>query len=141
MTIEKLRLSSLWESTAYNGISVNAIQVKYPDSANWDVGRVPTSGDAVVIASGTCSASNWVYVGSVALSGTGRLNIGMDARDSVDEVGGGEDEFLADYPNATISLEGGQAANEQDEPLEVCRGTFRYLVGPKTQSGLVIVVR
>lgn len=36
---------------------------------------------------------------------------------------------------------GGQAANEPDEPLEVCRGTFRYLVGPKTQSGLVIVVR
>lgn len=42
MTIEKLRLSSLWESTAYNGISVNALQVKYPDSANWETLDVPT---------------------------------------------------------------------------------------------------
>lgn len=69
------------------------------------------------------------------LAATGELPAGSKA------VGGGEDEFLADYPNATISFEGGQAANEPDEPLEVCRGTFRYLVGPKTQSGLVIVVR
>ena len=60
----------------------------WADSANWNVGRVPTSGDAVVIGSGTCSVSNWVYVGSIVLSGTGRLNIGMDAKDSVDEVGG-----------------------------------------------------
>ncbi|MBQ3808397.1 MAG: hypothetical protein II840_10635 [Kiritimatiellae bacterium] len=42
MTIEKIRLSSLWESTLYNGISVNAIQVKYPDSANWETLDVPT---------------------------------------------------------------------------------------------------
>jgi hypothetical protein len=51
-----------------------------------------------------------------------------------------EEDFLADYPGTTISLEGGQAANEPDEPLEVCRGTFRFLVGPKT-PGLVIQLR
>ena len=51
---------------------------------------------------------------------------------------------LADGSGAPLAAgapSGGQAANELDEPLEVCRGTFRYLVGPKTQSGLVIVVR
>jgi len=42
MTIEKLRISSLWESTLYNGVSVNAIQVKYPDSTNWEALDVPT---------------------------------------------------------------------------------------------------
>ena len=42
MTIEKLRLSSLWESTLYNGISVSAIQVKFPNSVNWEALDVPT---------------------------------------------------------------------------------------------------
>lgn len=42
MAIKNIRISSLWESTAYNGISVNAIQVKYPDSANWVTLDVPT---------------------------------------------------------------------------------------------------
>ena len=42
MTIEKIRISSLWESTLYNGISVNAIQVKVSDSANWEALDVPT---------------------------------------------------------------------------------------------------
>ena len=42
MEIEKIRISSLWESTLYNGISVNAIQVKYPDSSNWETLDVPT---------------------------------------------------------------------------------------------------
>ena len=42
MTIEKLRISSLWESTYYNGISVNAVQVKYKDSADWEALDVPT---------------------------------------------------------------------------------------------------
>ena len=42
MTIEKIRLSSLWESTLYNGISVSAIHVKYPDSTNWEALDVPT---------------------------------------------------------------------------------------------------
>ena len=42
MAIKNIRLSSLWESTAYNGISVNAIQVKYPDSTNWEALDVPT---------------------------------------------------------------------------------------------------
>ena len=42
MAIEKLRLSSLWKNTSYNGISVNAIQVKYPDSSNWETLDVPT---------------------------------------------------------------------------------------------------
>ena len=60
----------------------------WADPSNWNASRVPTSGDSVVIASGTCSVSNWVYVGSIALSGTGRLCIGMDAKDRVDEVGG-----------------------------------------------------
>ena len=42
MAIEKIRLSSLWESTLYNGISVNAIQVKHLDSENWETLDVPT---------------------------------------------------------------------------------------------------
>ena len=42
MTIEKLRLSSLWESTLYNGISVNAIQVMYKGSTEWEALDVPT---------------------------------------------------------------------------------------------------
>jgi hypothetical protein len=41
-TITKLRISSLWESTAYNGISVNAIHVKYPNSTEWEALDVPT---------------------------------------------------------------------------------------------------
>ncbi len=42
MTIEKLRFSSLWESTLYNGISVNAIQVMYKGSTEWEALDVPT---------------------------------------------------------------------------------------------------
>ncbi len=42
MTIEKLRLSSLWESTYYNGISVNAVQVKFKGSTEWVALAVPT---------------------------------------------------------------------------------------------------
>ena len=42
MTIEKLRISSLWESTAYNGISVNAIHVKRRGSTEWVALDVPT---------------------------------------------------------------------------------------------------
>ena len=42
MTIEKLRLSSLWESTLYNGISINAIQVKHKGSTEWEKLDVPT---------------------------------------------------------------------------------------------------
>lgn len=42
MTIEKLRISSLWESTLYNGISINAIQVKYKGSTAWEALDVPT---------------------------------------------------------------------------------------------------
>ena len=42
MTIEKLRLSSLWESTLYNGISINAIQVKHKGSTEWETLDVPT---------------------------------------------------------------------------------------------------
>ena len=42
MAIKNIRISSLWESTLYNGISVNAIQVKYPDSTNWETLDVPT---------------------------------------------------------------------------------------------------
>ncbi len=42
MTIEKLRLSSLWETTFYNGISVNAVQVMYKGSAEWVALDVPT---------------------------------------------------------------------------------------------------
>ena len=53
---------------------------------------------------------------------------------------GGEEEFLADYPGTSISIEGGQAANEPDEPLEVCRGSFRFLVGSK-KSHTVILLR
>jgi len=41
-TIEKLRISSLWESTLYNGISVNAIHVKYKGSTDWVALDVPT---------------------------------------------------------------------------------------------------
>ena len=41
-TITKLRISSLWESTAYNGISVDAIHVKYPSSTEWEALDVPT---------------------------------------------------------------------------------------------------
>lgn len=41
MTIETLRLSSLWESTAYNGISVNAIEVKFKGSTEWSALAVP----------------------------------------------------------------------------------------------------
>ena len=81
----------------------------WAEAANWDVQRVPTSGDAVVIASGTCSASNWVYVGSIALSGTGRLNIGMDAKDKVDEVGGviTGDITLSDASRLDVALPNG----------------------------------
>jgi hypothetical protein len=39
--IEKIRISSLWESTLYNGISVNAIYVKYGDSTAWESLDVP----------------------------------------------------------------------------------------------------
>ena len=42
MAIERIRITSLWESTLYNGISVNAIQVKVSDSANWEALDVPT---------------------------------------------------------------------------------------------------
>ena len=42
MTIEKLRLSSLWKNTLYNGISVNAIQVKFKGSTEWVTLDVPT---------------------------------------------------------------------------------------------------
>ena len=42
MTIEKIRLSSLWESTLYNGISVNAIHVKRRGSTEWVALDVPT---------------------------------------------------------------------------------------------------
>ena len=42
MTIEKLRLSSLWKNTLYNGISVNAIQVKFKGSTEWETLAVPT---------------------------------------------------------------------------------------------------
>lgn len=42
MTIEKIRLSSLWKNTSYNGISVNAIHVKNKDSADWTALDVPT---------------------------------------------------------------------------------------------------
>jgi len=42
MALKSIRISSLWESTLYNGISVNAIQVKYPDSTNWEPLDVPT---------------------------------------------------------------------------------------------------
>ena len=81
----------------------------WADGANWDVGRVPTSGDAVVISSGTCSVSNWVCVGSIALSGTGRLNIGMDAKDGVDEVGGviAGDIALSDSSRLDVALPNG----------------------------------
>jgi len=51
----------------------------------------------------------------------------------------GEEEFFADYPDVMISLEGGKANNHEDEPLEVCRGSFRYLVGRK--PGMVLVVQ
>ena len=42
MAIKNIRISSLWESTLYNGISVNAIHVKYPDSTSWETLDVPT---------------------------------------------------------------------------------------------------
>lgn len=42
MTIEMLRLSSLWKNTYYNGISVNAIQVKTKGSTEWTALDVPT---------------------------------------------------------------------------------------------------
>ena len=41
-TIEKLRITSLWESTLFNGISVNAIHVKLKGSAEWVALDVPT---------------------------------------------------------------------------------------------------
>lgn len=59
----------------------------WSEPANWDLGRVPTSGDTAVIEAGTC-AVDWVYVGSIVISGTGRLRIGYEENDSVDEVGG-----------------------------------------------------
>ena len=53
---------------------------------------------------------------------------------------GGEAEFLVDYPSVTVSLDGGKANNDaSDQPLEVCRGTFRYLAGKP--FGLVVVLR
>lgn len=51
----------------------------------------------------------------------------------------GEKEFLADYPDVTISLEGGKATNHEDEPLEVCRGTFRFLVG--NAPGMLFIIK
>lgn len=42
MTIETLRLSSLWETTYFNGISVNAIHVMFKGSAEWTALDVPT---------------------------------------------------------------------------------------------------
>ena len=42
MTIEKLRLSSLWKNTLYNGISVASIQVKTKGSTEWTTLDVPT---------------------------------------------------------------------------------------------------
>ena len=68
------------------------------------------------------------------LAATGELPSGSKT------VVGGEEEFLADYPGTSIFIEGGQAANEPDEPLEVCRGSFRFLVGSK-KSHTVILLR
>ncbi len=79
-------------------------------ATNWNVGRVPTSGDSVVIPSGTCAVTNWVYVASIALSGTGRLNIGCAAKDRVDEVGGviTGDITLSDTSRLDVALPNGK---------------------------------
>ena len=69
------------------------------------------------------------------LAATGVLPSGSKA------VASGEEEFLAAYPGTTISLDGGKATDDpEDQPLEVCRGTFRFLVGP-AMSGLILLVR
>ena len=87
----------------------NGSDGEWANGANWNVGRVPGPGDAVVIAAGTCSVSNWVYVGSIALSGTGSLNVGMDAKDNVDEVGGviAGDVTIADSARLDVALPNG----------------------------------
>ena len=87
----------------------NGSDGEWANGANWNVGRVPGPGDAVVIAAGTCSVSNWVYVGSIALSGTGSLNVGMDPKDDVDEVGGviAGDVTIADSARLDVALPNG----------------------------------
>ncbi|MCR5752471.1 MAG: hypothetical protein K6G91_10955 [Kiritimatiellae bacterium] len=42
MAIRNIRISSLWETTAYNGISVDAIHVKYKGATEWEALDVPT---------------------------------------------------------------------------------------------------
>lgn len=42
MAIRNIRISSLWETTAYNGISVDAIHVKYKGETEWEALDVPT---------------------------------------------------------------------------------------------------
>ena len=87
----------------------NGSDGEWANGANWNVGRVPGPGDAVVIAAGTCSVSNWVYVGSIALSGTGSLNVGMYPKDDVDEVGGviAGDVMIADSARLDVALPNG----------------------------------
>lgn len=41
-TIEKIRLSSYWWQTYFNGISIKAVEVKYRTSENWEKLDVPT---------------------------------------------------------------------------------------------------
>ena len=82
---------------------------EWSDPAKWDVGgRVPTSGDTVVIESGTCAA-DWVYVGSIAISGTGKLCIGYEENDFVDEVGGvvSGNVMLSDSARLEVALPNG----------------------------------
>jgi len=46
------------------------------DPANWDGGVIPGLDDSVTIAAGDCLVTNYVEVGSVTVSGTGRLLAG-----------------------------------------------------------------
>ena len=42
MTLVRLRLTSFWRITAYNGISINAVEVKYKGAEDWTELYVPT---------------------------------------------------------------------------------------------------
>lgn len=42
MIIQKIRFSSLWDSTLYNGISISTIYVKFLNSENWEELNVPS---------------------------------------------------------------------------------------------------
>ena len=61
----------------------------WSDAAMWDTDNVPGLGDDVVIASGVCTAANWIQAKSLTLGGKStKLQIAYTASDRLGEAGG-----------------------------------------------------